>query len=259
MKNFLKKNTGLLLRFDDVASNMNWKFMDKCEALFEEMNIKPLVGVIPDNKDPELLKYPSNSEFWSRVRSWRKKGWEISMHGFDHVYNNDTKFEDYFNYGGRSEFFGHEYKHQYNKIKLGKEKFDSEDVMVKSFFAPNHTYDNNTFKALYDNDLKIIIDGYGLFPYKSYNLTFVPQLFHKEIMLPFGIQSTQIHLNYWNDEYFINFKKFVKNYHNRIKDFDEILETTSENSLKIATKHILRFTLFNIRKLKNYKPQVTER
>ena len=48
MKNFLKKNTGLLLRFDDVASNMNWKFMDKCEALFEEMNIKPLVGVIPD-------------------------------------------------------------------------------------------------------------------------------------------------------------------------------------------------------------------
>ncbi|MDC6481910.1 hypothetical protein PQY72_00320 [Pelagibacteraceae bacterium] len=43
----LKKNTGLLLKFGDVALNINWKFMDKCEALFEEMNIKPLVGIIP--------------------------------------------------------------------------------------------------------------------------------------------------------------------------------------------------------------------
>tara|TARA_B110000971_G_C19585399_1_gene309281 strand:- start:5 stop:130 length:126 start_codon:yes stop_codon:yes gene_type:complete len=41
MKNFFNKNTGLLLRIDDVAENMNWKFMDKCEVLFDEMNIKP--------------------------------------------------------------------------------------------------------------------------------------------------------------------------------------------------------------------------
>ena len=34
------------------------------------------------------------------------------------------------------------------------------------------------------------------------NLNFIPQLFYKEIMLPFGIQSTQIHLNYWKEEDF---------------------------------------------------------
>ena len=74
MKNFLNKNTGLLLRIDDVAETMNWRFMDKCEDLFDKMKIKPLVGVIPENKDQELLKYPNNSSFWSRVRSWKKKG-----------------------------------------------------------------------------------------------------------------------------------------------------------------------------------------
>ena len=251
MKNFLKKNTSLLLRIDDVAANMNWEFMDKCEALFDKMSIIPLVGVIPDNKDEELLKYPNNSNFWNRVHSWKNKGWEISMHGFNHVYNNDTKFKDYFNYGGRSEFFGHEYSHQYNKIKLGKEKFHSEGITVKSFFAPNHTYDKNTFKALYENDIKIVIDGYGLFPYKAYGLTFIPQLFHKEMMLPFGIQSTQIHLNYWDDKYFKTFEKFIKNYHNKIKDFKEILGNISENNFTNATKHILKFSLLNIRKLKN--------
>ena len=250
MKNFFNKNTGLLLRIDDVAENMNWKFMDKCEVLFDEMNIKPLVGVIPENKDQDLLKYPNNTNFWNRVRSWKKKGWEISMHGLNHIYDKDTKFKDYFNYGGKSEFFGHEYSQQYNKIKLGKEKFHNEGIEIKSFFAPNHTYDSNTFKALYENNIKIVIDGYGLFPYKAYELIFVPQLFHKELMLPFGIQSTQIHLNYWNDEYYNNFKKFIQNYHSKIKKFEEILEFVSESKFKDSTKNILKFILLNIRKLK---------
>jgi len=170
---------------------------------------------------------------------------------FNHIYDKDTKFKDYFNYGGKSEFFGHEYSQQYNKIKLGKEKFHNEGIEIKSFFAPNHTYNSNTFKALYENNIKIVIDGYGLFPYKAYELIFVPQLFHKELMLPFGIQSTQIHLNYWNDEYYNNFKKFIQNYHSKIKKFEEILEFVSESKFKDSTKNILKFILLNIRKLKN--------
>ena len=49
--NFFKKNTGLLIRFDDIAENMNWQFMDESEILFDKYNIKPLLGVIPNNKD----------------------------------------------------------------------------------------------------------------------------------------------------------------------------------------------------------------
>ena len=114
------------------------------------------------------------------------------------------------------------------------------------------SYDKNTFKALCENNIKVVIDGYGLFPYKAHDLIFIPQLFHKEIMLPFGIQSTQIHLNYWDEEYFNNFKKFVQNYRNKIMDYKQILETVSENSFKNATKHLLKFALLNVRKLKNY-------
>ena len=29
--------------------------------------------------------------------------------------------------------------------------------------------------------------------------------FYKEIILPFGIQSTQMHINYWDEEYLNNF------------------------------------------------------
>jgi predicted deacetylase len=253
MKNIINNNTGLLLRMDDIAENMNWNFMDDCEKVFDEINVRPLIGIIPENKDPELLKYPKNSNFWERVRSWEKKGWEISLHGFNHVYDSDTKYNDYFNYGGGSEFYGHSYDHQFNKIKLGKEKLKSENIKnVNSFFAPNHTYDSNTLLALSNNGIKVIIDGYGLFPYSEKNLTFSPQLFYKEtMMLPFGLQSTQIHLNYWDEVYLKKFKNFLYLHQNKIKSYQETLSKKHNNKFEKLTRYLLKKTLIQIRKVKN--------
>ena len=245
-------NTGLLLRIDDVAENMNWKYMDKSEKLFDKINVKPLVGIIPENKDPSLLSFPKNPFFWQRVKSWQEKGWEISMHGFNHLYDSKTKFKDYFGYGGDSEFFGHNYNHQFKKIKLGKEKLLSEGLKVNSFFAPNHTYDKNTFLALSNNNIEVIIDGYGLFPYSEHNLTFIPQLFHKEtIMLPFGFQTTQIHLNNWEEKYFNKFQSFLVKNKGRIMTYHQVLNKTSNSKLKKLIRNFLKLTLLNVRKFKN--------
>ena len=68
-------------------------------------------------------------------------------------------------------------------------------IDIDTFFAPNHTYDENTFDALKEVGILKIIDGYGLLPYEFKNIRFVPQLFYKLIILPCGIQSTQIHVN----------------------------------------------------------------
>ena len=40
IKNFVEKNTGFIIRLDDIAENMHWDFMDKAEKLFDEFNIK---------------------------------------------------------------------------------------------------------------------------------------------------------------------------------------------------------------------------
>ena len=246
----VKKNTGLLIRFDDISENMEWKYMDKCEVLFDKFNIKPLLGVIPENKDPELLSYPKNIDFWNRVESWKRKGWEISMHGYAHLYEQQTKKKDIFNYGGGSEFYGLDYENQLNKIKLGLEKFRKKDIFIRSFFAPNHTYDLNTLKALRDSGIEIVIDGYGLFPYHKSDLLFIPQLFYKEIMLPFGIQSTQIHLNYWDDEYFLNFENFINKNYNKIVDLNYILNLGKSNFLKNTINYSVEKTLKVSRRLR---------
>ena len=70
---------------------MNWDMIDKCEILFDSHNIKPVLGVIPNNQDSDLKLYPSNEKFWDRIRAWKQKGWEISIHGYSHVYGEATK------------------------------------------------------------------------------------------------------------------------------------------------------------------------
>ena len=245
LRNYITENTGILIRLDDIAENMNWDLMEKLELVFEKYKIKPVLGVIPNNKDNELLSYPKKNDFWKQVRIWRDKGWEITMHGSTHVYDKICKKNDYFGHGGGSEFCGHTLETQISRIKSGLKKFGEEKIKIRSFFAPNHTYDKNTFVALKNFGIKEIIDGYGLMPYVENDIKFIPQLFYKIIALPFGIQSTQIHLNYWKQKDFENFEKFIKKNSKKIITYDEALNKVNNNSfyklINFLTRKILSF------------------
>ncbi len=242
----------ILIRFDDIAENMNWHLMSRCEKLFDELDIKPVMGVIPDNKDKDLLIYPKKENFWNVVKNWQSKGWEIAMHGYNHIYDKDTEKKDFFKYGGKSEFFGHTLINQSNKIKKGLEIFEKNNIKIRTFFSPNHTYDLNTFEALKSSGINEVIDGYGLKPYIENNIKFIPQLFYKPIFLPFGLQTTQIHLNYWSDKEFDKFYDLISKNYKKIISYDEALKFTSNNtsdkilnkiikSLLILKRNILKF------------------
>ena len=239
IKNYIKENTGILIRLDDIAENMNWDLMEKSELLFEKYAIKPVLGVIPNNKDNDLLSYPRKNDFWKQVRKWRDKGWQISMHGSTHVYDKKSKNEDYFGYGGESEFCGHSLEAQMSKIKDGLIKFKDEKIEIKSFFAPNHTYDKNTFAALKNSGINEILDGYGLMPYVENDIKFIPQLFYNIFALPFGIQSTQIHLNYWKQKDFVDFEKFIQKNAKKIITYDQALEKVNNNFSYTLVKNVL--------------------
>ena len=247
MINYLKKYTGVLIRLDDVSENMNWNLMDKCELLFDKFKIKPLLGVIPNNQDPDLLKYPKNKNFWQRVKDWQKKGWEITMHGYSHLYTHQSDKRDIFNYGGDSEFYGLEYNKQYKKINDGIMVFKKHNIYIRSFFAPNHIYDQNTLKALSQNNIKIVIDGYGLFPFYKNGIFFIPQLFYKEIFLPFGIQSTQIHLNFWQEREYQKFKSLIERKHNLITDMNHILSLKKSNLIEDFVNLLVEKSLKTLR------------
>ena len=249
-KNFINENTGFLIRLDDIAENMNWDMMEKATTLFDKFAIKPVLGIIPNNKDPELLTYPKiNIDFWEQVRQWKKKGWEIGMHGNNHVYDKFCSKIDYLGHGGDSEFCDHSYELQLEKIKSGLNKFKNEKINIRTFFAPNHTFDENTILALKECKISEVLDGYGVMPYREKDIKFIPQLFNKIFPLPFGIQSFSIHLNYYSQEDFDNLKKFIEANYKKIISYDQaILKTT--NTLPFKIIRIISRKILRIKRLK---------
>jgi len=245
VKNFISDNTAFLIRLDDVAENMKWEFMDKMEILFDNLNIKPVLGVVPYNKNLELLSYPKkNQNFWDQVRAWKAKGWEIGMHGTNHLYDRVCPKTDYLGHGGNTEFCGHPFTKQLEKIEIGIKKFKKEKIPVRTFIAPNHTFDQNTLLALKKCGINEVLDGYGLMPYSENDINFIPQLFYKMIKLPFGIQCFQIHLNYFNEENFEDFKNFIEKNSKKIITYDQAISKVNNSFVykiaRIATKKTLQ-------------------
>lgn len=239
----------ILIRFDDIAENMNWHLMAKCEKIFDELNIKPVMGVIPNNQDKDLLVYPKKENFWQIVKKWQLKGWEIAMHGYNHIYDNDTNKNDFFEYGGKSEFYGHSLDSQLKKIKKGLDIFKKNNIKIRTFFSPNHTYDFNTFKALKLSGINEVIDGYGLKPYLENNIKFIPQLFYKPFFLPFGLQTTQIHLNYWTENEFNKFSELIYKNKKKIISYDDALKLISKKSGDKLLNKIIKEILILKRKI----------
>ena len=246
LKKYMSENTGLLIRLDDIAENMNWEMMNRATVLFDKLQILPVLGVVPKNTDSELLAYPKGKiNFWDQVRIWKNKGWEIGMHGFNHRYDKFCKKTDYLGHGGNTEFCDHPYEMQLQKITEGLKKFNSENIKVRTFFAPNHTFDHNTLKALNSAGINEIVDGYGLMPYEENEIKFIPQLFYKLIALPFGIQALQVHLNYFTEKDFNSFQEFLEKNSKKIISYDyAISKINNKLNFKIArviSKKVLQF------------------
>ena len=119
----------------------------------------------------------------------------------------------------------------------------------KNFFAPNHTFDKNTLLALKKCGITEIVDGYGLMPYEENDIKFIPQLFHKMFVLPFGIQTVQIHLNYFKKNDFDNLKKFIESNSEKIITYNHAISKLSNNFLskmsRVITKKILQLKRLN--------------
>ena len=63
-----------LIRLDDASDHMHIENWARMERLLDENGIRPLVGVIPENRDPMLLQFPEDPLFWEKAKHWQEKG-----------------------------------------------------------------------------------------------------------------------------------------------------------------------------------------
>ena len=214
------RKSGYLIRLDDMAPNMRWPEYFRAKKLFCDFGVRPVLGVIPNNEDPELKLFPECVfNFWDEIRDVQARGWTIAMHGYRHVY--DSSGDDILGMRDKSEFAGHDLAVQLERLELSKAVFDREGVHVDCFFAPSHTFDVNTLEGLKQIGVTSIFDGYGLFPFSANGMLFVPQLVGRPIAFPYGVHTSVHHLNNYLERDFVALERFVEKNHQKILSYPE--------------------------------------
>src|SRR5438552_1817224 len=140
------RNTQYLLRFDDICPTMNWATWPEIERALEERNLKPILAVVPDNRDPVLEVEPAVEDFWECVRSWQARGWTIALHGYQHRYV--TCHPGIVTVKKKSEFAGVPAAEQAAKLRRGVEIFERQGIKSHVWIAPSNSFDAATVSLL---------------------------------------------------------------------------------------------------------------
>jgi len=212
----------LLLRFDDICPTMNWAVWQEIEHVLLDSDVKPLVAVIPDNRDTTFRLSPPRRDFWERVRLWHSLGWTIGVHGYQHAYV--TQCPGLLRINRVSEFAGLPFDEQERKIRLALRIFGSEGLAPNVWVAPGHSFDTTTLRVMSEVGLKVVSDGLGILPYEDdEGILWIPQQMWQFRRAPFGVWTVCLHHNFWGPGAVDRFRNQLARYRKQISSFPEVL------------------------------------
>ncbi len=200
----------IAIRMDDITPDMDWDKFNRFRALMEKYHVKPLIGIVPDNQDPNLTRNPEREDFWQQMRELQEQGWILAMHGCHHIYT--TQKGGLFPLNCFSEFAGVPYEEQARMIREGKRILESHGIVTDFFMAPAHSYDANTLKALQAAGFTRMTDGFGKGPYRYRGMTFYPISFQMERTLRTkeGASTLVVHANTMTESDFDKYEKIFQ-------------------------------------------------
>ena len=117
--------------------------------------------------------------------------------------------------------------------------------------APAHTLDKTTLKALINNNINVVTDGFCLFPYYHEEILFVPQLLSTPRKMPFGVYTWCLHPNSMTEESMIKIEKFIKDNKENIISFKDAKKYTTNSSFNKFTGSINKGLLKILRSFRN--------
>lgn len=242
-----------LIRLDDACPTMDGVKWQRMFDILDRYGVRPMVGIIPHNEDPKQEIDAPDVEFWNKAKLWHQKGYAIALHGYNHCYISDEGLKGLNPLWARSEFAGVPYDVQKQKIRDGFEILSSHGVKPKYFFAPSHTFDENTLKALKEcTNIRIISDTIAIKPYKKGDFVFLPQLGgHCTEMKINGIWTFCLHPSTMRDANFEATERFLKVHKDDFVGFDDL--EFEDLRRKDIFDCLLSWAYFTQRKLKGVR------
>ena len=209
--------TEYIIRLDDACPTMDRNRWRRVEALLMEHEVKPIVAVVPENSDPDLIRGPRIERFWQQAQAWVAAGWMIALHGYSHTLRPSAP--GIVPGSGKSEFVGLSLEEQRRRIRDGLRTLQEQNIAPEAWVAPAHGMDMKTLEALRaESKIRLISDSYARRPLLRWGFTWLPQQLWRPRRMPAGLWTICLHPNDMTDTDINLLSSFIAGRRNEIVD-----------------------------------------
>ncbi|MBP9997236.1 MAG: DUF2334 domain-containing protein [Lachnospiraceae bacterium] len=206
-----------IIRLDDITPDMDWEKFYHVKDILDKYNVKPLIGVVPDNQDGTLHFGEPEPDFWEIIQGLADNGWVIAQHGTTHVY--ETTDAGILGINPFSEFAGLPYSKQLGKLRAGQKILSEHGIETDIFMAPGHTFDDETIEALKECGFSAVTDGLYTNSYLYKDVLFVPCSLGSKYEIE-GIDTICLHTNLMKDDEFDKLESFLQLHQSEVVTFE---------------------------------------
>ena len=218
----IRKPAQYLIRFDDLCPAMTQTRWQQYRKVLDEFRIHPILAVIPDNRDPELMRQPEDPRFWEQMGAMEDAGATIALHGYQH--RCESRGESLLELHRWSEFAGIELETQRQWIQAGIGLLRDKGLHPRVWAGPRHGFDRNTLQALRELGLEYISDGFARVAFRRHGVIWIPQQLWSPVAKAKGLWTICIHPQSARDSDVERLRLFLKGHWPQVTSFDRVLK-----------------------------------
>jgi predicted deacetylase len=223
-----------LLRFDDLCPTVARERWRRFLPLIAEFGVRPILAVVPNNRDPELMLSPPDPGFWAQMRAMEAAGATIAMHGFRHLCNSQGR--SLVPLAQSSEFAGVPEPVQRLWVRAGLRLLRGYGLNPRVWVAPRHGFDHATLRVLREEGISLLSDGFARCPFVSDRLTWIPQQLWAPLAQSKGLWTICIHANTARDEEVEQLQAFLRHYGAQFTSVESVLDKLSPTGLGLSER-----------------------
>jgi predicted deacetylase len=240
-----------LLRFDDLCPTFSRVKWEMFLPLVEKFHLRPILAVVPDNRDPSLILSKPDAEFWGLMRAMESAGSTIAVNGYQHAC--DSRGRGLIRLHSRTEFAGVPQEIQQEWIHKGVETLRSHGLHPKLWIAPRHGFDRNTLRALQQEGIGYLSDGFARIPFNRGGIMWIPQQLWQPVRKSAGLWTICIHSNFAGKKLVEKLWAFLEAYGAQFTSFDRVQAEFRAAALGPSERLYEGFSSWRIRLLRSMK------
>ncbi len=210
-----------LLRFDDLCPTMARACWQRFLPIIEEFGLRPILAVVPDNRDSGLIIDAQDPEFWEKMRAMEAAGAIIGLHGLHHLCASQGR--SLLPFHRTSEFAGVPEATQSAWIRAGVKILRDRGLPPRSWVAPRHGFDRATLRALRREGIALVSDGLARIPFTRGGLTWIPQQLWAPTEKKRGVWTILLHSNTASEEQLRQLESFVRGHAAQFTSVDQVM------------------------------------